>query len=100
LADKSSIPVTIQGRDYRIRGEGDAETVRRAAELLNATMDRVRDRSGTVDSMDVTVLAALNLAKSLLVEKDGRAPLLLLEDRVDELVALIEPVLVEGATAP
>ena len=53
-----------------------------------------------VDSMDVTVLAALNLAKSLLVEKDGREPLLLLEGRIDELVALIEPVLVEGATAP
>jgi hypothetical protein len=50
--------------------------------------------------MDVTVLAALNLAKSLLVEVDGRAPLLLLEDRVDALVALIEPVLAEGATAP
>ena len=65
LSQKSIVPVTIQGREYRIRGDGDPASMQRAAELLDETMNKVRARSGTADSVDVAVLAALNLANAL-----------------------------------
>ena len=61
---KKTVQVKIQGRAYRIRTEGDADarSVHRAATLLDETIERVRIRAGTVDSVDIAVLAALNPA--------------------------------------
>ena len=97
MADKQSIAVTVLGQEYRIRSEGDAETVREAAALLDETMVRVRARTRTVDSMGVAVLAALNLAKDVVTrrresgagEMDAEALARLgeLADRVEQVLA-------------
>ena len=71
-APKRAVVVKIQGREYRIRADGDADLVRRAAVLLDETMERVRMRAGTVDTVDVAVLAALNIANSLVAAREGR----------------------------
>ena len=73
MADKQSVTVLVLGQEYRIRSEGDADTVREAAALLDETMVRVRERTRTVDSMGVAVLAALNLAKGLVTRRRGGA---------------------------
>jgi cell division protein ZapA (FtsZ GTPase activity inhibitor) len=74
--------------------------VHRAAALLDETIERVRIRAGTVDSVDVAVLAALNIANSLVSERDGRASGAS-DARVSDLVALIEDALAppRGASA-
>ncbi len=41
----------------------------RVAELVDRTMHRVRERTGTVDTLDVAVLAALNIASDLLAAR-------------------------------
>lgn len=95
---KRTVEVKIQGRSYRIRAEGSAESVRRAAVLLDETMERVRQRAGTVDSVDVAVLAALNIANSLMVERETKGGAGVPVERVSRLVELIEAAM-DGAGA-
>lgn len=71
MAARSIVEVRILGQPYRIRSEGDPEDVRRAARLLEETMERVQGRSSTVDSLDVVILAALNLAHQLVSMREG-----------------------------
>jgi cell division protein ZapA len=68
---KRTIPVEILGQEYRIRSDSDAETIRRAAALVDETMAKVRDRTGTVDSLDIAVLTALNIANHLISLRDA-----------------------------
>ena len=71
MSDRRSVPVRIQGQDYRIRSDAPADLVKRAAALVDETMARVRERTGTADSQDVAVLAALNIAHRLVAEREG-----------------------------
>jgi len=61
-----SVAVRIQGHEYRIRTDADEASIERVAEYVDATMERIRTRTKTVDSRDVAVLAALNIARELL----------------------------------
>jgi cell division protein ZapA len=99
VSQKRTVPVTIQGREYRIRGDGDAASVQRAAELLDETMSKVRARSGTADSIDVAVLAALNLANQLAAGKASGAGSEGLAKRIAELVRLAESALQDPGAA-
>ena len=80
----------IFGHDYRIRTEADPAGVERLARLVDDTMARIRERTGAVDTLDLAVMAALNLANDLLAaqareqEQEERRVL------ADELVALRE----------
>ena len=92
---KRTVPVQIFGQEFRIRSEGDAARIRRAAALVDETMARVRARTGTADTLDIAVLAALNIAHRLLAEHEGgaHAPVL------GALIELVEGVLAEEANA-
>lgn len=90
MNSKRTVPVTIQGREYRVRAEGDAEDIERAAALLDQTMSKVRARSGTADSVDVAVLAALNLANTITSGRAGDAAPAGLGRRIEELADLVE----------
>jgi cell division protein ZapA (FtsZ GTPase activity inhibitor) len=98
---KRTVQVKIQGRTYKIRAEGeaDASSVSRAAGLLDETIERVRIRAGTVDSVDVAMLAALNVANSLVMERDGRSALVS-DARIEALIALVEQALADGGAGP
>ncbi len=97
MSAKKIVPVEIQGREYKIRAETSPDSVRAAARLLNETIDRVRERAGTVDSVDVAVLAALNIANSLVAEREAGGAVDWLAPRVEELTALIESALADPA---
>jgi len=96
-ASHQTVPVQVQGQQYRIRTEADPDTVKRAATLLDETMGRVRSRAGTVDSRDIAVLAGLNIANSLvsLREQSGAGSLRAVRGRVEALVSLVEGVVGE-----
>jgi cell division protein ZapA (FtsZ GTPase activity inhibitor) len=98
LSQKRTVPVTIQGREYRVRGEGDPARVERAAALLDETMTKVRARSGTADSVDVAVLAALNLANAL-ADRAGGGAIEGLGPRIDALVELLETATADASSA-
>jgi len=100
MAGKNTVPVTVQGHEYRIRTDADPQTVWQAAALLDETMARVRLRSRSVDSLDVVVLAALNIANSLVSLREARRPLEGVEDRLEALIELVEGVSEPAAPAP
>lgn len=96
MADKQTIPVEIQGQQYRIRSDGDGQLVRRAAAMVDETIAKLRSRSTAVDSLDVAILAALNLANQYIAIRDHQGDdRRSREDEGDQLRALIE--LVEAA---
>jgi cell division protein ZapA len=59
--NNDSIRVEIYDESYHLRGS-DPVYIQRLAELVDAKMRTVAQHSGTVDSVHVAVLAALNIA--------------------------------------
>jgi len=99
LSQKRIVPVTIQGREYRIRGDGDPASMQRAAELLDETMTKVRARSGTADSVDIAVLAALNLANALATGRASGGATEGLGQRIEALARLVEAATADTSSA-
>ena len=58
MSEKRSIPVRILGQEYRVRSGADETIVRGAATLVDETMQRIQQHTGTVDTRDLAVLAA------------------------------------------
>lgn len=56
------IRVEIYDQEYFMRGELDPEYIRRLAAYVDAKMRSIAERTHTVDSLRVAVLAALNIA--------------------------------------
>lgn len=98
---KRTVPVEILGQEYRIRSDSDASTIRRAAALVDETMGKVRDRTGTVDSLDLAVLTALNIANHLISLRDvtdgGSQKGVARCDQLGDLIALVEAAIAEPA---
>jgi len=100
-ARPGSVSVTIGGQTYRLRSEGErgeAERLHRVASHVDATMARIRERTGTVDTRDLAVLTALNLARELVAlrERPASAPTGAEAERLRRLVALAESALEAG----
>ena len=70
---KGSVAVEIAGQQYRIRSDADEESLHRLAAYVDRAMLRVRQGTGTVDSLDVAVLTCLNLAREILALRDQRS---------------------------
>jgi cell division protein ZapA len=98
---KRTVPVEILGQEYRIRSDSDASTIRRAAALVDETMAKVRDRTGTVDTLDIAVLTALNIANHLIALRDGAAGASQGEkihpEDLGKLITLVETAIAEAA---
>ena len=71
MTEKRSIAVTIRGREFRIRSGEDPKALERIARYVDQTMARVEQRTGTVDSQDVALLTALNLAREVVEVREA-----------------------------
>ena len=69
--ERESVSIRIRGQEYRVRNDGDAESLQRIADYLNDTMARIEARTGTIDSLGVATLTALNLARELVELREG-----------------------------
>ncbi|MBW2269330.1 MAG: cell division protein ZapA [Deltaproteobacteria bacterium] len=69
--ERELIAIRIRGQEYRVRNDGDAESLQRIAGYLNETMAQVEERTGTIDSLGVATLTALNLARELVELREG-----------------------------
>ncbi len=103
MSGRSTIEVRILGQDYRVVSDGSVsseEQVEAAATLVDETMRRIRDRTGTVDTAQVAVLTALNVANRLLAQRDDERPAgePLESDRIRGLIELVESATGAGAT--
>ena len=98
---KSAIRVRILGHDYRISSDGTPaaeEQIEAAAGLVDETMRRIQDRTGTVDTLQTAVLAALNVANRYMAHREQERPAPGEPVDAERVRALIE--LVESATSP
>ena len=77
---RRSVAVRISGHEYRIKSDVDEEALQRVARYVDETMDRIRSRTGAVDSLEVALLTALNVARELLE----------LREEVDEVAPPVE----------
>lgn len=87
--------VTIFGRTYHLRGDGDPGYMQELAQEVDRRMRDVAAATGTADTLKVAILAALNITDEFIqarragVTKDaGR--------RLGRLVALIDEALASG----
>lgn len=102
MAPRRSISVRILGHEYRIKSDADEAAVQRIASYVNETMDRIRERTRTVDSLDLAVLASLNLANDLLAcrkEAEAASGGVVEGKRIRALIALAESALEESVEA-
>ena len=65
MTEKRIVSVRIRGQDFRIRSDESPEQLARIARTVDETMERVETRTGAVDSYDVAMLTALNLAREV-----------------------------------
>jgi cell division protein ZapA len=69
MAAKRSVLVRILGQEYRIRSDADEASIQRVASFVDETMAKIRERTRTVDTLDLAILASLNLANDLLAAR-------------------------------
>jgi cell division protein ZapA (FtsZ GTPase activity inhibitor) len=74
MTTKRAVAVRIRGQEFRVLTDDDEDWLQRVAGYLDQTMASVEERTGTVDSRDVAMLTALNLAREL-VEFRERGPI-------------------------
>jgi len=65
VSDKRTVAVRIRGQDFRIRSDEPPEQLARIARTVDETMERIESKTGAVDSYDVAMLTALNLAREV-----------------------------------
>jgi cell division protein ZapA (FtsZ GTPase activity inhibitor) len=65
VSNKRTVAVRIRGQDFRIRSDEPPEQLARIARTVDETMERIESKTGAVDSYDVAMLAALNLAREV-----------------------------------
>ena len=60
--EPQSIRVVIYDQEYFMRGDLNAEYIQKLAQYVDAKMRSIAERTRTVDSLRVAMLAALNVA--------------------------------------
>ena len=72
MSEKRTVAVCIRGQEFRIRSDEPADQLERIARTVDETMARVESRTGAVDSYDVAMLTALNLAREVVGLQQAR----------------------------
>jgi cell division protein ZapA (FtsZ GTPase activity inhibitor) len=100
VTSKRSVSVRILGHEYRIRTDADPAGLARVAKLVDETMGRLRDRTGVIDSLDLAIMAALNLARDLVAEREGRHEHAAHDERIRALTERVEELLRDAGAPP
>jgi cell division protein ZapA (FtsZ GTPase activity inhibitor) len=93
MAGKRSVSIRVLGQEVRVRTDAHPSELQRVAALVDETMGRLRDRTGAVDSRELAMMTAVNLARDLLVERAARRSDGELAPRLRELSEQVETLL-------
>jgi hypothetical protein len=74
VATPKAVTIRIRGQEFRIRTGDDEDFLQRVALYLDETMATVEKKTGTVDSLQLAILSALNLARELVEIRDSGMP--------------------------
>jgi len=87
----TSVPVKIYGRTYNLRSDSFAVPPSEVAAYVDGKMSELSGSRGKTSTMDLAVLAGLNIAHELLdMRKEGDSARGEVERRIEKLSAAIE----------
>ena len=90
------IQIEIFGQVYKVRGEEDQGYIEELARYVDGKMTAIAETTGTIDSLKVAVLAALNIADEFFKqERETRDSEERVAARADELARALEAALKE-----
>ena len=69
------VRVEILGREYTLRSDEGEERVRKIAELVNERLKKISENSKAVSTLNVAVLAAMEIASEYLSVVEGQKDL-------------------------
>ncbi len=84
---KRTYPIKVLGRRIGIQSGSDEKYVHRVAAFVNDRVEKVREASRSADPVEVTILAALNIADEYFRSQDEGEDL---DRRLEELCRLVE----------
>ncbi|MCP4036818.1 MAG: cell division protein ZapA [bacterium] len=58
--------IKLAGKEYRLRSSASEPWLQQVAGYVDQAMQQVKERTDTVDSLDIALLTALNLAREVL----------------------------------
>jgi len=98
VSAKPVVAVSIRGQEFRIRTDDDEASLQRVAKYLDETMATVEKKTGTVDTLQLALLSALNLARELVELRErggaqGPSTASVDPDRFESLIELAESAL-------
>lgn len=91
------VEVSILGHEYTVKTDADAEYIQEIASYVDQKMSEIVRNTKTVSTLNVAILAALNIADDFFKERDKREDLLTqVENRSKEIVEAIDTQLKQG----
>ena len=88
---KNSVQVEILGKEFTVKSENDESYVKEIADYVNRKMEEVLKDTRTVATVNVVLLAALNIADEYFRIKEQHQELIGdIESKCQELISLIE----------
>ena len=88
--EPESVTVTIFGREYTLKGDSDADYVRKVADFVDQRMSEVAKNSTVASTAKVAILAAVNIADELFREQQKRLEAMAtLEDRSVQIAGML-----------
>jgi cell division protein ZapA len=76
MKGERSIEIKIMGQRYTVKTDGNEEHLQEVARYVNEKMEEILRNTKSVSTLNVAILAALNIADDLLKEKERRKSLL------------------------
>jgi cell division protein ZapA len=83
---KYAVQVTVLGQQYTVKTEADPEEVRKVAAFVNDRVAEVALGSKTVDTLNIAVLALMNLAGSHLRMREEVTEVPGIQERLEALL--------------
>lgn len=69
---KNTVRVEILGREYTLKSDEGEEQVRRIAEYLNGKLKRLSENTKTLSTLNLAILAAMDIANEYFQLLDGQ----------------------------
>lgn len=69
-SSENLITVSIYNQNYKIRSGGDAEMIKKISQHVDKTMREIAQRTPTVDTVRVAILAALTIASDYFASQE------------------------------
>lgn len=88
---KRTVEVSIMGQKFLVRSDSDENYVERVAEFVNGKVAEITSKSKSIPSLNVIILAAMNIADDFIRSRDGRKESLTgVEKKLQGMIELID----------